>query len=297
MMMRMTAAAVAALMAGTQGSLAQEEPATDQTIALPAVSADADLRRRTSGSTSQSLDTLQTITVQPGVNELIQVAIGHPNRIVTPFKAPRVVTSATAVVETSEHVIYVVPAHASPVTMFVTETGDEGNAISLTLLPREIPPRELRLQLPPGVSPPKAAAWSRKNQRHDDRSYAVLAGKAFDKLANGQLPDDFAFSEEAPHPHPLCAAENGFEVAFGKGQYLLGANQEIYIGVVRNGGSTTAVFQEPWCYSTGVIAVALWPRAHLQPGEAAEIYLARALAGPEAVPSAGARPSLIGASP
>ena len=296
MMMRMTAAAVAALMAGTQGLLAEEEPATDQKIALPAVSADADPRRRTSGSTSPILDTLQTITVQPGVNELIQVAIGHPNRIVTPFKAPRVVTSAAAVVETSEHVIYVVPAHASPVTMFVTETGDEGNAISLTLLPREIPPRELRLQLPPGVSLPKAAARSRKNQRRDDRSYVALAGKAFDNLAKGQLPEAFAFSEEAPHPHPLCAAENGFEVAFGKGQYLLGDNQEIYIGVVRNGGSTTAVFQEPWCYSTGVIAVALWPRASLQPGEAAEIYLARALAGPEETSSAGARPSLIGAS-
>lgn len=298
MMARMTVVALLGLIAGARGLLAQDGSTPspkNQEIALPAIAVEADPRKKSRGS-SQVLATLQTITVKPGVNELIEVAVNHPNRIVTPFKAPRVVTSASAVVETSAHVIYVVPANEAPVTMFVTETGDEERAISLTLLPRQIPPRELRLEVPPGVSLPnaaKAAVRSRQTDRRD-RSYVARTSRAFDKLAKGQIPEDFSFSRKAPYPHPLCAVRNGFEVVFGTGQYLLGENQEIYIGIVRNGGETEAVFQEPWCYSTGVIAVALWPHANLRPGESVEIYLARALATAEAANPAGVRPSLIG---
>ena len=61
----------------------------------------------------------------------------------------------------------------------------------------------------------------------------------------------------------------------------------------RNGGAAKAAFQESWCYSDGVIAVALWPRATLQPGEFAEIYLARAVPDATAVDPRASRPSLL----
>ena len=120
------------------------------------MSADADPRRGKAKTMErvQVADTLQKITVEPGVNEIIQIAAGHPNRIVTPFKAPRVVTTAAASVETSENVIYVAPTGPALITMFLTETGDESVSISLTLQPKKIPPRELRLDLPPGVLVP-----------------------------------------------------------------------------------------------------------------------------------------------
>ena len=276
---------------------AQTETKTDaDAIALPEVSAEADPRR---GQVAQSgrrqvADTLQTITVEPGVNEIIQIAEGHPNRIVTPFKEPRVVTTATASVETSNNVIYVAPANAGLITMFLTETGDEGVSISLTLQPKKIPPRELRLDLPSGVLIPKADETQNHFLRGESsRTYVARTGDVFDHLAQGRVPDDFAFSREAPPPFPLCTVENGYEVSFARGQYLLGAGQEIYVGVVRNGGTATASFQEPWCSSEGVIAVALWPRATLQPGEYAEIYLARRIADSGDEDSRSLRPSLL----
>ncbi|MEZ5936102.1 MAG: hypothetical protein R3F54_30205 [Alphaproteobacteria bacterium] len=61
------------------------------------------------------------------------------------------VTTAAASVETSANVIYVAPSGPALITMFLTETGDESVSISLTLQPRQIPPRELRLELPVGV--------------------------------------------------------------------------------------------------------------------------------------------------
>jgi conjugal transfer pilus assembly protein TraK len=238
-------------------------------------------------------DTLQTITVEPGVNEIIQIAVGHPNRIVTPFKAPRVVTTAAASVETSANVIYVAPSGPALITMFLTETGDESVSISLTLQPRQIPPRELRLELPAGVFLPKTVRDKRPHHAAKDRTYVARAGAMFDQLARGQVPLDAAFSDQAPPPYPLCAVENGFEVSFATGQYLLAESMEVYVGLVRHGGDAAAAFQEPWCYSEGVVAVALWPSTRLAPGEFAEIYLARALAAPEPSNSQGRRPSLL----
>jgi hypothetical protein len=178
--------------------------------------------------------------------------------------------------------------------MFLIETGDETVSISLTLQPKKIPPRELRLDLPPGVLIPKSVGAQNHDTRGESsRAYVARAGDVFDDLAKGRVPDDFAFSQEAPPPFPLCTVENGYEVSFAKGQYLLGNGQEIYVGVVRNGGATTASFQEPWCYNEGVVAVALWPRATLQPGEYAEIYLARRIADPEDEYSRAPRPSLL----
>jgi len=222
-MIRNATAAAILVLAGFQQAAAQDaaerQPTSDE-IALPAVSADADPRRGKVKSTErvQVADTLQKITVEPGVNEIIQIAAGHPNRIVTPFKAPRVVTTAAASVETSENVIYVAPTGPALITMFLTETGDESVSISLTLQPKKIPPRELRLDLPPGVVVSKAdeAGSSSKRQARsvNGRAYVARAGEVFDQLARGHVPDDFAFSRQAPPPYPLCTVENGYEVSF-----------------------------------------------------------------------------------
>lgn len=302
MIIRNTAVAAILVSATLQQAAAQhttERQPTSNGIALPAVSAEADPRRSAGKKTDriQVADTLQKITVEPGVNEIIQIAEGHPNRIVTPFKAPRVVTTAAASVETSDNVIYVAPTGPALITMFLTETGDENVSISLTLQPKKIPPRELRLDLPAGVFLPdtsEADLRSNRQGRPDNgRAYVAQAGEVFDQLARGHVPDDFVFSQPAPPPFPLCTVENGYEVSFLEGQYLLGQGQEIYVGVVRNGGAAAASFQEPWCYSEGVIAVALWPRATLRPGEFAELYLARTVPDPSDIDPRAARPSLL----
>lgn len=281
---------------------AADNAGANRLIALPAVSADADPRRKgkAKAETIQVADTLQKITVEPGVNEIIQVAVGHPNRIVTPFKEPRVVTTAAASVETSENVIYVAPTGPALITMFLTETGDESVSISLTLQPKKIPPRELRLDLPAGVlvrtADKEKPSLAGERRAGNPRAYVARASQVFDELAKGSVPDGFAFSNQAPAPYPVCTPGTGYEVSFQAGQYLLGQYQEVYVGRVRNGGSHTATFEEPWCFADGVIAIALWPRATLQPGEIAEIYLSRAIANPDDLDPATRRPSLLQAT-
>ncbi|EBT3822543.1 conjugal transfer protein TraK, partial [Salmonella enterica] len=109
----------------------------------------------TSGQSSHevvgSMNENPLLTMKPGVNQIIPIAVGHPNRIVTPFSNPEIVsTSLTGATDNGqcgevcikENVVYVATDKQYPVTMFITEKGSEAQALSLTMVPRRIPPRE-----------------------------------------------------------------------------------------------------------------------------------------------------------
>ena len=59
------------------------------------------------------------------------------------FAEPRVVTTTSAEIERSQHVLYVLPEDRAPITMFVTDAENEGSSISLTLIPKEGGVREI----------------------------------------------------------------------------------------------------------------------------------------------------------
>ena len=60
-------------------------------------------------------------------------------------------TVSRATTQVDGNAIYVATASEEPVSLFITEAGDTAMAISLTLAPRHIPPREVRLVLTGGV--------------------------------------------------------------------------------------------------------------------------------------------------
>lgn len=281
-----------ASLAQDQGAVSSGEPG----VALPAVPATADPRRKpnTSPTSARVGGTVQTITVEPGFNEIIDIAVGHPNRIVTPFESPRVVTTASANVETSKNVLYVAPTNEAVITMFVTNKDDESTSISLTLRPLRIPPREIRLALPDRVRLERVRAQAQEQQDvgGGQGSYLTELRRVLRELASGRLPDGYTFSETAPSPHPPCDAPASFQVDFARGQYLIGPRFEVFVGVVRNQGSDEATFTESWCADSHVAAVALWPRSTLPAGAVTEIYVVQHLLAP--VPDEGLqRPRLV----
>jgi hypothetical protein len=93
---------------------------------------------------AEAASTTQTLRVTPGINEIIPVAQGHLNRIITPFDSPKVRTVSPATTQIEGHVLYVAPADENPVTLYVTPGDNEELALSLTLAPRRIPPREIQ---------------------------------------------------------------------------------------------------------------------------------------------------------
>lgn len=90
-------------------------------------------------------------TTPPGSHFVSRNCFSHSNRLVTPFPHPRVMFSDVAgaggdecsLVCVRENVIYVAPERVQPLTMFITEKDAQARAMSLTLIPRRIPLREM----------------------------------------------------------------------------------------------------------------------------------------------------------
>lgn len=89
------------------------------------------------------------ITIFPGRTELIPVAVGHLNRFETPFEAPTVRTSAnelTINLDFDQNFLYV--EVTEPATLYIHEKGHPDPVIVVSLIPRLIAPRQVRLSVP-----------------------------------------------------------------------------------------------------------------------------------------------------
>jgi conjugal transfer pilus assembly protein TraK len=232
-------------------------------------------------------DAPETLRVRPGVNEIVPVAIGHLNRIVTPFEHPRVRTVSTATTEVEGRAVYVAPATEEPVALFLTSAEDEDLALSLTLAPRRIPPRELRLALDGGTqaTPAVATRWEQA------QPYAETLTRALRALALGEVPAGYGLRGPRRGESAGCA-QGGLAVRIG--QVLEGHALWLVAARAENVSAEWVTLDESRCeasVSEAVLAVAAWPRVELAPGDATELYLAVRPRGAEAAPRA--RPPLV----
>ena len=263
-------------------------------VALPVVPVTVDPRGRRSPASSDPLSA-GVIIVAPGETKALVVSAGNVNRIVTPFSQPDIVTTAPDQFTVRQNVVYAAPAAGDPLTLYITEKGDELTAISLVLVPQvKVAAREFRLALAGRSGRPqltgsvqKAAAWEQ------DQPYEAMLADLMARLAAGGVPQGYDLSTWVdPTATPRCAATAPFRVDFSRGQQLTGGQLEAWVGTVGNAGSAAAELAETACATTPeVVAVAVWPSPRLQPGELAEIYVVRRLPPPEerGLP----RPSLI----
>ena len=90
----------------------------------------------------------RTVSVPPGTTALVEIAIDHLNRIVTPFQNPVVHTVSPASTSVDGRVVYVATATEDPVALYIGDGPSSDLALSLTLAPRHVPPREIRLTVP-----------------------------------------------------------------------------------------------------------------------------------------------------
>ena len=122
---------------------------------IPDVPASVMRSDRNSSENGEAIHDEPMITVKQGSNYIVPIAIAHPNRIVTPFSNPEVISTSLTGMKADgscseicikDNVVYVATNKQVPVTMFVNEKGNESASISLTLVPKKIPPREIALK-------------------------------------------------------------------------------------------------------------------------------------------------------
>ena len=227
--------------------------------------------------------------MRPGVNQMIPIAMYHPNRIVTPFKHPQVI-STTLTGGTKENdcgevcvrgnVVYVSTDKNYPVTAFITEKGNDGVALSLTMIPKRIPPREVELRVPDDIqekiatggavtgSESQAEAWE------TSMPFVETVREAFHLIAKGEVPPGYTLRNiRSSDALPVCK-QPGLAVRFKGGQMLIGSKLNFYVGVIENIGRTPVEFREQHCGNWNVAAVAAWPLKVLRPGQKSEVYVA-----------------------
>ena len=227
------------------------------------------------------------IIVTPGINQLVSIAVGHTNRIVTPFTHPQV-SSATLTggdqgeVMVKDNVVYVSTAKTYPLSMFITEKGQENLSISLTLVPRKIPSREISVSFKDSNIQMRMASEDAENWEKN-QPFITGTNKNLREVALQEIPSGYNLSSlPKDYKLPKCRVE-GFRVDWSKGQLITGSKLHYVIGKVTNTSSKTLEFKEAGCGDYDVAAVALYPTNVFEPGQSAEIYVIKHATGRQEV--------------
>jgi len=242
-------------------------------IELPLVDASV-LKAASQQATSVAPQYLQ---VKPGINELMPIALGHLNRLVTPFDNPVVTTTSQATTRTQGKIVYVATADETPVTLYITPGDNQDIALSLTLIPKRIPAREIHLSLDKDtyqvltkLQQQTTTASGKPADKEQD--YITTLKKLFRDLGLQKTPAGFSLRDPSQAESIHCQQA---QVQIRTGQVLEGQDLVILVGVARNTGLSPIEFDERACATSQdeVLAVAAWPNVVLGPKQATELYV------------------------
>lgn len=246
----------------------------------------------------------KALTVRPGTTVIVEIAIGHLNRIVTPFENPVVRTASTAPTEVDGSAIYVAPDSEDPVALFILDGQGSETALSLTLAPRYIPPREIRLQVPgykrgrsgaaqttvpDGLAGTNSAA---ETVLANASSYIPDAGhqpyvsgivNLLRAMAQGSLPAGFTVTKGTGGAKVRCA--DGLRVR--KTQLTQGPIASVVTLAIENRSGKTMQADQYACDLDNVVVAAsgAWPHRALAPGQSTELFLVLAQGSRSADPT------------
>jgi conjugal transfer pilus assembly protein TraK len=257
---------------------------------------------RSVASHGTDIDNAIVINAVQGVNEIVTISKNDLNRFVTPFEKLKVRTAAgedDLVSKVDGNTVYLGATKRSGV--FLTEVGSD-RAISLTLVPDDIPPRDIYVKLSRSPNIPSSLLKSNKklgstfgsngtndndvgkSQSHVDNIKNIMRDLAFGKIPSG-------YTMTPPKSGEFNCLMPGFRLRLG--QSVEGSSTKIMIFKAENTSNfKEAVIDEQYCYKRGVIAVGAWPDTTVAPGNATELFVMLKIDDNQN--SESDRPSLIG---
>jgi len=234
------------------------------------------------------------ITLKDGVTEIIPVSQGRMNRFITPFKDPviKMTDRPDADISRADSILYVLINSSNAVSLFIMDRSDPMHAMSLTLVPTDIPPVQVTLHLA-GWKPPATTevAYAPPSATESDNPYVASVLQLMRELALHKVPQGYSLTVEPPSDIPAarCAIPGA---TVRQAQWLVGHAIGAIVARVTNQSLDGIDLRESDCAGDNVLAVAAWPHVHLEPGEQTELYvLVRRRAPADASEK---RPSVIG---
>ncbi|EGV18492.1 TraK domain-containing protein [Thiocapsa marina] len=245
--------------------------------------------RRTAGSLPVTLELgPRNLAVTPGTTVLIEIAIGHLNRIVTPFADPVVHTVSNASTQVDGSVVYVATDTEEPVSLYIGDGQGSTLALALTLAPRYVPPREVRLTVPGYqgkragnalATAPRAAVdpvavmpmlANASDRDSDGPAYVSDLVEQLRALAQGRMPAGFRVATGSGDAKLRCA--DGLKVR--QSERAQGPASDLVKARVANTAAHAITLEHDTCRpdTATVAAMGAWPRRVLAPGEETEVF-------------------------
>ena len=254
------------------------EPSSDsQSLGIELPPVDASVLKAANQQVTSSVAP-QTVQIKPGINELMPIAVGHLNRLVTPCDNPVVTTTSQATTSTKGKIVYVATSDETPVTLYITPGDNQDIALSLTLIPKRIPAREIHLSLDKDsvkvlTKLQQQSTASSSKTSDQEQAYINQLKKLFRDLGLQKTPAGYSLRDPSKSEHIHCLQD---KVQIRTGQVLEGQDMLILVGLARNAGSDPLEFDERSCATTkdDVLAVAAWPKVVLGQNESTELYVA-----------------------
>ena len=210
----------------------------------------------------------QVVRVGTDRNEVVYVSSLLPNRISTPFAEPRSIDQQADDVEFSvvgQSLYATMKPTGKPVAAYITGANPNDPVISLTLVPKVMPPQTIVLQLDKAQAETGSKAGA--ESAPDNNVYTDHIRYCLREIALGKTPE--GFSEGAL---PASAANIGNVIAYPKVRYS-GPEYDIYRYTILGTTTNDVDLDEGTFYSEGVRAVSFFPTATLRNGKTTEVFI------------------------
>lgn len=186
------------------------------------------------------------------------ISIKFPNRIATPFLHPRIIDKSFVDMQIDGSSIFLNTKTKDPFAIYITGDAPGDPVVSLTLLPRDIPPQTLILQLDSSSNAKRASKVESYTQQLVDLLRQVGSGRIPEGYSEGRMPK-------------MMAKQEGL-IVIPEVRYS-GSWLDIYRYKIENDQSETIELTETQFYQKGVKAVAILPNAVLKKGDTTTIYI------------------------
>ncbi|MDC8832840.1 TraK domain-containing protein [Alteromonas gilva] len=234
----------------------------------------------------QNYKTTQNYDLKPTDSILIPVGQGFMNSILTDFDMVAVKTSdKKSLLEADKGYVYATLRTDEPVSLILYEEGVPESQVSVTLIPIPAPPVIINLKVAMSQAmQAKAVAYQKQiaeeeniaNAAAEQASYSDQHTKRIVELlkpvALGDLPRGFSLSNDIPRQYRKPCQVGIYQYT---GQRLMGGREVIDVVLLRNDSNRVYQVREEMCLADDVIAVALFEKSYLQPGEDMELYILR----------------------
>ena len=230
------------------------------------------------------------LQVSPGQQQPVTLSRLHLNRIITPFAAPQIRTIDQADIRIEGSVIYLSSQQEEPFVVYITPHDSESHALSLLVTPLDVPPKEIQLSL--------SKQWQQKLKRNKDTAkrfeeasdYQQAITEIMTSLVKGQVPEGYEFDQFHKPDFQPCQ-QDGLAFDFSKGQQAQGHYFNVLVGIALNNTEKPITFHERNCQGSHTVAVSMWPKNTLHPGQRRELFIL--LNAPEQESAPVMRPSLL----